>query len=460
VQTLSPTAVRIARALLPLVGVAAPLLALVRIVKSSVNVPYSDDWDLTELAVAMRTGTLRWEHLWTPHNGHRQLVGNLVFLALDRLGGWNVVREELLGVACLTAGLIALHRLLHRTADPLAADAAFAVTAWLIAGPILYESVLISSNIGWPVSTAAFLIAAERLSAPSRSPRDVIVATTAAVIASFAQAPGLLIWPCGVVILLGQRAPRSALVTWCAAWACTVALYFTGYSASADAATARAHSAGDALAYALVFLGTPLRSAEMSLRVLEAIGAAVAVAFALAAAWALRSTSALRSRSALCSQSGASPSRAPNPADGDAWPWIAIGAYALAGSVLTALTRAGLGEYQAMSPRYVSISALLLVATIGLALPYARALRTTASRAAAVLCTAVLLLFIARSEKLGSTVWRDYDYHRGVALQGLARNDPATYTQSYPDPVRLQRDLDALRAVDDGPLVELGTPHR
>jgi hypothetical protein len=40
------------------------------------------------------------------------------------------------------------------------------------------------------------------------------------------------------------------------------------------------------------------------------------------------------------------------------------------------------------------------------------------------------------------------------AVQGLARNDPATFWESYPDPVRLEQYLDILRSVDDGPLDE------
>jgi hypothetical protein len=181
-----------------------------------------------------------------------------------------------------------------------------------------------------------------------------------------------------------------------------------------------------------VFLGTPLRSAEMSLHVLEAIGAAIVLAFVAAAITALRSAGE-RERT---------------------WPWIGLGAYALGGAVVTSYTRAGMGEPQAMSPRYVSVSAFLLLAVVAMLLPRALALRTVASRSAAAFAAVVLLFLLARSEKLGSTLWRDYDYHRGVAVQGLARNDAATFWESYPDPVRLEQYLDILRSVDDGPLDE------
>lgn len=431
-QTLSPTAVRIARSLLPLAGVAAPLIALVRIVLWSVNVPYSDDWDWTVLSAAMRTGTLHWNDLWVPHNGHREIVVNLEFLAIDRLGGWNVVREELVSLACLVIGLIALDRLLRRTMEPLAAGVTFVISAWLLAGPITFESVLIGSNLGWPLAAAAMLVTADRLSSPARSWRDVAVAAVAALIASFALAPGLLVWPCGLVILLGLRASWRIVTSWSAAWACTLAAYFSGYATDAAAAGSRAHSAGDLLTYALVFLGTPLRSAEMSLHALEAIGAIVIVAFVVGAAAALRSADE-RER---------------------AWPFIGLGAYALAGAAVTAFTRAGLGEGQAMSPRYVAVSAFLLVAAVALLLPRALALRAPAPRAAAAVAALVLLVALARSEKLGSTLWRDYDWHRGVAVQGLARGDRTAFPESYPDPVRLEQYLDILRSVDDGPLDE------
>ncbi|MDB5069158.1 MAG: hypothetical protein JWM87_269 [Candidatus Eremiobacteraeota bacterium] len=429
-QTLSPTAVRIARSLLPLAGVAAPLIALVRIVMWSVNVPYSDDWDWTGFSAAMRTGTLSWDQLWTPHNGHRELVVTLEFLAIDRLGGWNVVREELLSLACLVIGLIALYRLLRRTLEPLAADVAFVISAWLLAGPIAFESVLIGSNLGWPLGAAAMLVTADRLCAPDRSWRDVALAATGAVIASFTLAPGLLVWPCGLVILLGRRASWRTVASWCAAWACTLAAFFSGYPGNAAAAVGRAHSAGDAFHYALVFLGTPLRSAEMTLQILEAIGAMVTIAFVIGTVAA---------------------QRCPDERE-RAWPFIALGAYALLGAAVTSFTRAGLGEGQAMSPRYVSVSAFLLVAAVALLLPRALALRTAASRSAAAVAALVLLAVLARSEKLGSTLWRDYDWHRGVAVQGLAHDDRTTFRESYPDPVRLGQYLEILRSVDDGPL--------
>ena len=182
----------------------------------------------------------------------------------------------------------------------------------------------------------------------------------------------------------------------------------------------------------------------MSLHVLEALGAVIALAFFAAAVWLLRSRN--------------EPERVwlPRSTDesGRVWPLIGLGAYALAGAAVTSYTRAGMGEAHAMSPRYVSVSAFLLVAVVGMLLPRALALRTAAWRAVAAAAVAAFVVLLARSEKLGSTLWRDYDYHRGVAVQGLARNDAATFWESYPDSVRLVQYLDLLRSADDGPLVE------
>jgi hypothetical protein len=418
--------------LLPLAGVLAPLIALVRMVMWSPNVPFSDEWDWTALAAGMRSGTLHWDDLWAPHNGHRELVANLMFVAVDRLGGWNVVREELVGLACIIAGLLALHRLAYRTMEPLAAGATFAVSAWLVAGPITFESALIGSNLGWPLSAAAMLIAAERLSAPSRPGRDVAVAALLAVIASFTLAPGLIVWPCGVVILFAQRAPWRTIAAWCAAWLCTFAVYFTGWTTDPSTVPFRAHSAKTALNFVLVFLGAPLRGADMTINLIAAIGALLAAAFAYAAFVTLRSPSD-RERTS---------------------PWIALGAYGLIGALLTAVTRAGMGIPQALSPRYVAVSAFLLVAVIGLLLPRALTLRAPATRTGAAIVAAVLLVLVARSMELGTMLWRDFDWHRSAELQGLARNDRAAMSQSYPDPVRLEQYLDILRTVDDGPLDE------
>src|SRR6202011_6132042 len=121
-----------------------------------------------------------------------EVAGDLLFLAIDRLGGWNVVREELLGLAFVVAGLIALYRLMQRTLPPLAADGAFAVASWLLAGPIAFENFLIGGNLGWPLCTAAVIVVVERLSAPRRSSRDAALAAIVALVASFSLAQGLL----------------------------------------------------------------------------------------------------------------------------------------------------------------------------------------------------------------------------------------------------------------------------
>lgn len=419
-----------ARALLLIAGILPPLIALVRIVRGSVNVPYQDEWNWTGLAVASRTGTLTWDALWAPHNGHRQIVTNLLFLGIDRLGGWNVVREELVGLAFIVVGLIALYRLVSRTFAPLTGAAAFAVFSWLIAGPIAYENFLSGWQMGWQICVAAVLIVVERLSAPLAPRWTVWFAGATAIVASFSAAMGLVMWPCGLLVLAGRRAPRRTLATWCGLWALTVFVYFAGYGY--EGGPARAHELTDALLYALTFLGTPLRSAEMTLGTLQAIGALLLLVFAGALAAARRART--------------------EPAQ--LWPWVALGAYALGGALFTALTRSGIGIYQAQSPRYVSISQFLIIADCALLVPRAAALRRPRWRLAGALLASIFLVSFARSVQLGWIVWRDVQWHRGVELRGIARHDRSVFAQSYPDPTYVERSLDQLRAVNDGPLAE------
>lgn len=78
-----------------------PLLTLAVVLSSHMDVPYHDQWDLLPLLHAWYQGTLQWQDLLAPHNGHILLLPKTVMLTLAVLTQWNTLAEVLFGFACM-----------------------------------------------------------------------------------------------------------------------------------------------------------------------------------------------------------------------------------------------------------------------------------------------------------------------------------------------------------------------
>lgn len=80
-----------------------PLVILTLVLTLHIDVPYHDQWDLLPLLHQHYQGTLQWQDLLQPHNGHILLLPKIVMLGLAVLTHWNTTAEVLFSFVCMLA---------------------------------------------------------------------------------------------------------------------------------------------------------------------------------------------------------------------------------------------------------------------------------------------------------------------------------------------------------------------
>ena len=183
---------------------AAPLYVLVATLRRESGVPFWDEWEWADLAYQVRTGGEYLGLLWAPHNGHHNVVPDMIFLLIDRWSGWSPRAEELVGIAALIAAQTALWFVVKRSLRRFR-FVAFAILSALLYNPAQYESFSMGFNVGWEICTAAIVVMVERLTSRDLSPLVVGQAALAALIGSLTSGQGLLLWPIGLAIVILRR---------------------------------------------------------------------------------------------------------------------------------------------------------------------------------------------------------------------------------------------------------------
>ena len=172
----------------------------------SVDIPFWDEWDWTDLVYAMQHGTLTFAQLWAQHNEHRILVPNLIMLGLARLGGWHPIREQFFSLAILVGSQIIIVLMMRRTAH--------GALGWLFAAAaslMLYElgqaeNFLWGFQMAWFICDFAAIAVAYLLARANPHWWQLTLAALAATIATYSSAQGILAWAVGAVALvLGGR---------------------------------------------------------------------------------------------------------------------------------------------------------------------------------------------------------------------------------------------------------------
>lgn len=407
-----------------LIAAAAPSAAWLRfILTKSPNVPYTDEWTWVRLLTAAHESSVPWSLLWQPHNGHHEVVGGLVFLALDRIAGWSVPREQLVCLLLGTCAVPLIFGTLRRVLDWRDALVLTAISSILLCGPLAYETILIGYNVGWQICTLALAFVVWAFTARRLTPLLFIVAMVAGFVATLSSGQGLFIWPAGVILLLARRAPAAAWAAWLAGGALCAAVYLGGPGGVPHGAATFA----EALRYCAVFFGVPLGWDGTNLTAVAVEGALLVALFAAGTALLLRS--ARRDRSA---------------------PLIAYGTYALLGGLSTTFARASFGAFQATSPRYTAMSVFLMIAVLGEVYLVAR----DAGRRGIVvsaLASIVAIVMIGHVQDVMRDAVERYTAERVQELRAIAHEDPAAPADAE-DPATLLRQLAELRALDDGPV--------
>lgn len=399
------------------------------IVSRTPNLPFTDEWTWADLSIASRTSQDIIPLLTGVHNGHRNVFGSLIFLLIDRLGGWNVIAEDIVGLAILMIGLISLRFFVARHLPAISRDIVFAFGALTIAGAQAFENFLIGYNIDWQICTAAVLIVADRITAGGR--RNMIIAASAALIASFSSSQGLLIWVAGACALVLLKRPR-AFVAWLACATVCIGVYFIGYSVDGQDAL-RVHNFTEFRHFVEALLGVPL-NAHLSVKMLRDIG--VVVFFGVIAAPII----AYFAKVDLKSLAG----------------WAVFAFYGLAATILTAFTRGGIGPEQAFSPRYESLSVFVILGVVGVFATIVKVINRPTISVGATCIGLTLCGIAALASQYSSTVVTLYESQRAEEVRVLLANQESKYAEfAYPNPQALNAWLRALDSVGDNPLRKL-----
>lgn len=412
--------------------VLAPFVAALLYVRSyGVNVFYADEWDFVALLRESSRDTLGAADLFARHNEHIYFFPWGLMLLLGSFTDYNTVPLMYLVVACLLITSLTILCAHEKTAGrSFLACLLFAPTPLLLFSFRQHENLLWGNQISFGVAQT-FSVLALYLLRDRDSGRfgklAFITAAVCAAVASFSAAPGLLVWPAGLLLLmlaptreeLAERGP--AVGAWVLASLAVWGGYLVGYGGF------------DSPQSPLFVLGHPAAGAEY---LLTLFGGALfwreGTAMAVGALLVLLFIATLALALAL--------GRAKHNAF-----WISLGAFSLLSLALITAGRSGLGDAvfaRAILSRYAAFSILGVVALHGLLVSLALEAR---SRIAVGLLGALLVAMLAgtvHSYPRGMAAGREIENSRMQAARILSdhKTEPlAAFTIFGHEPGRVQR---------------------
>lgn len=193
-----------------------------------VNVVYLDQWNDVSLLGRSYAHTLTVGNLWAQHGEQRMLLPNVVMLLLGHLDHLNIVVEEYISglLLCASAAFIVV-----------AAKRRSASKSWIayVPVPVLMlslvqvQSTLFGFQLAWYFVILFLAATLFLLDRPSLTGVVLAAAIVTAVAGSVSSIQGLLIWPCGLLLLYQRRRSWRLLLVWCAAAVAMGLVYAVGY---------------------------------------------------------------------------------------------------------------------------------------------------------------------------------------------------------------------------------------
>src|SRR5262249_43442259 len=237
--TLRPVANRLGLLIAAGLAVLPAVLGAFFIKRYAVNVPFWDEWDVIPLLHYWYTGTWTWAHFWAQHNEHRIVYPRVLMIALWH---WTHV-DTRAGMWVTWVLLCCLAVVLYRLISPIAADHKSALCwfipiSWLVFNWRQWENLLWGFQLGFALMLLCVVCAIYLLTRSARLDRSYRLAMLSAVVGSFTLANGLLIWPIGLLQILGQHYLSRARGTqhlwgqigvWSLTGLVVYTLYFRGY---------------------------------------------------------------------------------------------------------------------------------------------------------------------------------------------------------------------------------------
>jgi hypothetical protein len=338
------------------------LLTFFYVVSLSVELPWSDDWDIfVPPFYRQAAGTLQWSDINAQHNEALVVVPVAASLVLARVASGRILAVTYLSYFFLSASLVVLFlffRMLHLPGT-------WSVL-WFLPASLLFLGWRQSEALLWAthlVNTMALFFAMVCLYACTRADRPgfYVTAILCAWIASFCMASGLLVWFPGAIAVWFSA--RRRLLLWLLSAAVCVGCYLSDRAPSAvdwDTGISYAMAnAGDAVKYAFIYIGGPLAGSPSQALWMGIVLVLVAIPVTVLA---LRKTRA----------KGFPPS-------------LLLAVYTAPALACLLDRRLGIGFDQAFDSRYVTLSALLPIGIYFCSLKLAGTMRAGRYLAAAMI---------------------------------------------------------------------------
>jgi len=339
------------------------ILLLNLLLQNTVNVPYADQWAVTNTVIKSATGTIGWQDLYAQHNESRKVFPRLIFIALAHLTHYNVNYEILVSFVMTCLISIVLFLLGVKTIYGMTRTHLFLlfITNLLLFTPAQYEAWMIGlSNVVF-ISifclTTSILVAFTQLSMRLK----YAIGIGLALISTFSFANGLLLWVITLPVLIVANSTTSLVITiyrdrwlilvWLGAFCLTLFAYFYSYQKPAfhPSLTQALSEPGAVISYFFAFLGNPFAWGTK----LDNPSFAVWIGAVLCGLFSLQIFYLLKNWQHQLLQK-------------QAIGWVMLGVYAILSAAITTVGRVGFGVEQSLSPRYVTFAIYLPIAIVHL----------------------------------------------------------------------------------------------
>lgn len=297
----------------------------------------------------LRAGHFYINDFWVQHNEHRLFFPQLLMAGLAFLTHWNTIVECVVGFLFAVGSFCLVVKALgYQILKKLPA-----ASKWLLLilisfiwfSPVQTENWLWGWQIQWFMNVFGVALVIYTIAKARLSWSNLALLIAGGVLAQFSLGNGTLIWPIVVLALLYLRVPLVKVFSVFIAGVLGTILYYHRYSnISAASQHLAIHHPMSAAHYFFLYLGRPLSFFH---HLATPIGILVFIAFIILVAF-----SWLRDRRSFRTLI----------------PWVALGLYAIGTAAVTALARLSFGINEAASSRYTTISLLLIVSILVIAI--------------------------------------------------------------------------------------------
>jgi hypothetical protein len=330
-----------------LVAVLPIVFLAILIYKTSVNIPFWDEWELAPIFQHLHAGHFYWGDFWRQHNEHRLLFPTLALVGLDYITRWNVQLECLASLVVAAGSFVLLKKMAVKPGTSRDETILLFLLALVWFSPVQIENWLWGWQLEWFMNIFGIMLAAfgiSRIKGKQVSPGNLALILSGGVLAQYSLGSGTLVWPIVLAVLIYMRVAVKNLAIVGFTGAVTTFLYYFHYSNDGGVSKSlAAHKPVQFSEYILGYLGRPLSFLHKP---------ALAIGFGLLCSFIGLSVYLFVRQKALFRQSMV---------------WIMLGLYAIGSALITGLARLGFGVNEAYSSRYTTISLLLVVSVIMLA---------------------------------------------------------------------------------------------